>query len=90
MTPSSLAVVVELAVLVDVEPVHPDAQLEHCAPQLCHPTSVDYCIYLDEMGCTMHNSKYRMRNAECRMHNAHPGAAGLVKFTASLWFGKPD
>ena len=43
MSPGSLAVVVELPELVDVEPVEAEAELKHRPPQLCQPVSVEYC-----------------------------------------------
>ena len=39
----SLAVVVELPALVDVQPVQAEAELKHCPPQLCQAVSVEYC-----------------------------------------------
>ena len=35
MTTGSLAVVVEFAILVDVETMQADAEVKHCAPHLC-------------------------------------------------------
>ena len=40
MAAGSLAVVVEVAGLVDVEPVQPKPELQHCAPHLGHALSV--------------------------------------------------
>ena len=45
MPAGSLAVVVELPALVDVEPVQAEAEVKHCPPQLCQPISVDFFLF---------------------------------------------
>ena len=48
MAAGSLAVVVEVAGLVDVEPVQPEPELQHCAPHLGHALSVWDVVGVDD------------------------------------------